>query len=236
MKTPIVIGVFTPAIREGAAFGSAKMHGGTIDPVSVLYNLAPWETSSMQSDLHAVVWHPMNSPRLSSAPLLVALLCLLGCIGPGAMAQPAAVPQAEVSTKVQWVTPEIKAPRVSFHTFDSAAAKARVSYHLYTPAAYDRVENTDRRFPVVYWLHGSGGGAAGIAKVAATFDAAIEAGKTPPCLVVFVNGLVAPSPRAKGECSTASAWAGTARRGWASSTRRCSGPCRSSARGRCRPS
>jgi hypothetical protein len=26
--------------------------------------------------------------------------------------------------------------------------------------------------------------------VAALFDAAIEAGKTPPCLVVFVNGLV----------------------------------------------
>jgi enterochelin esterase-like enzyme len=44
--------------------------------------------------------------------------------------------------------------------------------------------------PVVYWLHGSGGGLAGLAKVAAFFDAAIEAGKTPPCFVVFVNGLV----------------------------------------------
>jgi len=64
------------------------------------------------------------------------------------------------------------------------------SYHLYTPAAYLAAENTDRRFPVVYWLHGLGGGAAGIAKVAAHFDAAIEAGKTPPCLVVLVNGLV----------------------------------------------
>jgi poly(3-hydroxybutyrate) depolymerase len=75
----------------------------------------------------------------------------------------------------QWVTPEVKAPKVSFHTFDSAAAKGKVSYHLYTPAAYDQVENKDRSFPVVYWLHGSGGGAAGIAKVAAHFDAAIEA-------------------------------------------------------------
>lgn len=86
-----------------------------------------------------------------------------------------------------WVTPEITAPGVSFHTFESAAAKAAVSYHLFTPAAYDR--DPDRRFPVVYWLHGSGGGLPGIPKVAARFAAAIEAGKAPPCLVVFVNGM-----------------------------------------------
>lgn len=86
-----------------------------------------------------------------------------------------------------WVTPEIMAPGVSFHTFESAAAKASVSYHLYSPTAYDR--EPERRFPVVYWLHGSRGGLPGIPKVAARFAAAIDAGKTPPCLVVFVNGL-----------------------------------------------
>jgi len=86
-----------------------------------------------------------------------------------------------------WVTPEIRAPGVSFHTFESPAAKATVSYHLFTPAAYDR--EPARRFPVVYWLHGSGGGLPGIPKVAAHFAAAIEAGATPPCLVVFVNGM-----------------------------------------------
>lgn len=94
----------------------------------------------------------------------------------------------ETQQKTLWVTPQVESPRVSFHTFDSAAAKSKVSYHLYTPAAYK--QDTDKRFPVVYWLHGSGGGLAGIAKVAAHFEAAIEAGKTPPCLVVFVNGLV----------------------------------------------
>ncbi|MFN6130427.1 MAG: alpha/beta hydrolase-fold protein [Planctomycetota bacterium] len=87
-----------------------------------------------------------------------------------------------------WVTAEVPAPRVSFRTFDSAAAKTKVSYHIYTPAAYD--QDAQKRFPVVYWLHGSGGGLPGIPRVAALFDAAIEAGKTPPCLVVFVNGLV----------------------------------------------
>ena len=86
-----------------------------------------------------------------------------------------------------WVTREVKAPGVSFHTFESAAANTAVSYHLYAPAAYER--EPDRRFPVVYWLHGSRGGLLGIPKVAAHFAAAIEAGKVPPCLVVFVNGL-----------------------------------------------
>ena len=86
-----------------------------------------------------------------------------------------------------WVTREVKAPGVSFHTFESAAAKAAVSYHLFVPAAYDR--EPERRFPVVYWLHGSRGGLPGIPEVASRFTAAIEAGTTPPCLVVFVNGL-----------------------------------------------
>jgi S-formylglutathione hydrolase FrmB len=86
-----------------------------------------------------------------------------------------------------WVTREIKVPGVSFHTFHSAAANARVSYHLFTPPASER--EPDRRFPVVYWLHGSGGGLPGIPRVAAGFAAAIEGGKVPPCHVVFVNGL-----------------------------------------------
>ena len=98
--------------------------------------------------------------------------------------------QRSVSPGIAWVTREVKAPRVTFHTFDSIAAKTKVSYHLYTPAAYDVADNRERRFPVVYWLHGSGGGLPGIPQVARLFDEAIQAGKTPPCLVVFVNGLV----------------------------------------------
>lgn len=86
-----------------------------------------------------------------------------------------------------WITKAVSAPRVTHHVFASATAKAEVSYHLFRPAAYDA--DAVRRFPVVYWLHGSGGGLAGIPSVAKRFDAAIESGKLPPCLVVFVNGL-----------------------------------------------
>ena len=99
-----------------------------------------------------------------------------------------ASPTKSAPTKAtEWVTPAVSAPRVSFHTFESACAKATVSYHLYTPAAHDR--DPDARFPVVYWLHGSGGGAAGIAPLARLVDEAVESGSTPPCFVVFVNGL-----------------------------------------------
>jgi poly(3-hydroxybutyrate) depolymerase len=103
-----------------------------------------------------------------------------------AVAQPAVDSEAPKANRT-WITLEIKAPGVSFHTFESVAAKTTVSYHVYVPPAYDR--EPERRFPVVYWLHGSGGGLPGIPKVAAHFAAAIEAGKTPPCLVVFVNGM-----------------------------------------------
>lgn len=86
-----------------------------------------------------------------------------------------------------WVTPPIHAPRVEQRFFESAVAQARVSYFIYTPEVYDTEKA--RRFPVLYWLHGSGGGGAGVAPVAAHFDAAIRAGKIPPLLVVFPNGM-----------------------------------------------
>jgi len=101
-------------------------------------------------------------------------------------AKPKSQPHA-VSASPLWVTKAVTAPRVTHHVFTSKSAKAEVSYHLYRPAAYEA--DGGRRFPVVYWLHGSGGGLPGISSVARRFDAAIEAGKLPPCLVVFVNGL-----------------------------------------------
>jgi dienelactone hydrolase len=91
------------------------------------------------------------------------------------------------STRPAWVTRAVQAPRLQFRTFESAAVRTKVSYHLFIPEAYDT--EPERRFPVLYWLHGSGGGLAGIAPVSAFFDQAIRAGKIPPMLVVFPNGL-----------------------------------------------
>ena len=86
----------------------------------------------------------------------------------------------------QWVTPAVRGPRLQHRTFASTAARSRVSYHVYTPDCYhtERV----RRFPVLYWLHGAGGGLAGVRPLTMHFDRAIRAGKMPPLLVVFPNG------------------------------------------------
>jgi len=87
----------------------------------------------------------------------------------------------------RWESPVIHAPRLQYRTFESAAAQSEVSYHIYTPEVYDREKS--RRFPVLYWLHGTGGGLSGIRPLVNHFDGAIRAGKIPPMLVVFPNGL-----------------------------------------------
>lgn len=110
----------------------------------------------------------------------VLALLLVFAFAPLAGAQPQDVP---------WMTSAVQASRVAFHTFESKAARATVSYHLYTPEAYDREQG--RRFPVLYWLHGTGGGLKGIAPLSALFDRAIREGKIPPMLVVFPNGVPA---------------------------------------------
>lgn len=91
------------------------------------------------------------------------------------------------SASAQWTTPPVTAPRVQYRTFQSAAAGTAVSFHIYTPPAYDAP--TAQRFPVLYWLHGSGSATAGIAPVSNWFGSAMARGDLPPMLVVFPNGM-----------------------------------------------
>lgn len=118
--------------------------------------------------------HPMTT-RSVNAVLLLLITALLGVSGNAA------------PKRADWLTPIVDAPGVSYHSFESHAAGTRISYHLYRPAAYD--QDATRRYPVVYWLHGSGGGVRGIRPLAAQVDEAIASGRVPPFMVVFVNGL-----------------------------------------------
>ena len=86
----------------------------------------------------------------------------------------------------QWVTPAVRGPRIRHRTFESKVVGSKVSYHIYTPESYGR--DGERRFPVLYWLHGAGGGLAGVRTLTQHFDAAIRGGRMPPVLVVFPNG------------------------------------------------
>jgi enterochelin esterase-like enzyme len=87
-----------------------------------------------------------------------------------------------------WVLPEANAPGLQRVLFESKAAGQPVSCYVFTPEAYDTEK--ERRFPVLYWLHGSGGSSPGAsAQVAQRYGEAMQAGKVPPMLMVFPNGL-----------------------------------------------
>jgi len=124
---------------------------------------------------------------LTTQPMAsLALLAMLAGCGGGSAAAPVA-PAPPTVPAVVWTTPPVSAPRVQYRTFPSTIARATVSYHVYTPPQYDN--EAARRFPVLYWLHGSGGGLGGIGVLSAYFDNAIGAGRIPPMLVVFPNGM-----------------------------------------------
>ena len=87
-----------------------------------------------------------------------------------------------------WVLPEINAPRMQRVLFDSKAAGEPVSCYVFVPESYDAAK--EQRFPVLYWLHGSGGSSPGsAAQVAQRYGEAMKAGKIPPMIMVFPNGL-----------------------------------------------
>ncbi|MBX3462193.1 MAG: hypothetical protein KF830_03405 [Planctomycetes bacterium] len=85
-----------------------------------------------------------------------------------------------------WVVDEVRAPSLVRHVYASPAAGTEVAYHVLLPPDY---LDGAARHPVLYWLHGSGGGGAGVGPLARRFLAAMRAGAMPACLVVFPNGL-----------------------------------------------
>jgi enterochelin esterase-like enzyme len=91
------------------------------------------------------------------------------------------------SAYAQWTTVQVTAPRVQYRTFQSIAAGTAVSFHIYTPPLYDL--QPLRRFPVLYWLHGSGSATAGIAPMSNWFATAMAQGLLPPMVIVFPNGM-----------------------------------------------
>jgi enterochelin esterase-like enzyme len=91
------------------------------------------------------------------------------------------------TARAQWTTPPVSAPGVEYRLFQSAAAGATVSFHVYLPPAY--AAEPSRRFPVLYWLHGSNSTTSGIAQLAGFFGSAMAQGRIPPMIVIFPNGM-----------------------------------------------
>lgn len=120
--------------------------------------------------------------KTSLAPLVL----LLGLLCFTAHAQPSGNPRPR--PPASWIMPDISGPNLARHTFDSKAAGEKVSYLLYLPPGYEKSATT--RYPVTYWLHGLGGSQQGAPDYCERLTQAINAGKTPPMIVVFVNGMI----------------------------------------------
>jgi enterochelin esterase-like enzyme len=88
---------------------------------------------------------------------------------------------------ITWVNPPKDAPRgVTHQTFRSKAMQTEVGYNIYLPPDY--ASSAEKRYPVIYWLHGAGGHESQGVAQAALLDRAIAAGLMPPTIMVIPNG------------------------------------------------
>ena len=122
--------------------------------------------------------------RMRLVPALLGLLVV--CTSVWLSVSPAVAQPATTGAPV-WVTTQVTAPGVAYRVFNSAAVGAPVSYHVMLPVGY--MTSPMRRYPVIYYLHGSNSVTAGIAEVSSAFRQAMDQGLLPPALVVFPNGL-----------------------------------------------
>src|SRR5436190_4716246 len=60
--------------------------------------------------------------------------------------------KAKVYREPTWLMPPVEGPNLHYKTFDSKTMGEKVSYLIYLPPDYETT--TDKRYPVVYWLHG----------------------------------------------------------------------------------
>src|SRR5688572_21932673 len=91
--------------------------------------------------------------------------------------------QDKKEASFKWVNPFPKGKYPGLHhgTFHSAANNVDVGYCIYLPPGYDDPANKDRRYPVVYWLHGGRpGGETKVVSLTPHFDNAIKKGIVPP--------------------------------------------------------
>lgn len=121
----------------------------------------------------------------SASMVLVSLLVLAGC---NAVAGPGSEPRDTIAAReVARPAPAAKGVRVETRSLPSALLSRDVKYHLYLPQSYDA--EAPRSYPVIYWLHGSGGYPPGIvAMLAGRFHEAMVNRRMPEALVVFPDG------------------------------------------------
>ncbi len=102
------------------------------------------------------------------------------------------IPSPELITKMvdEWVDPVTDTPpgtSYCLYPTPSRGANTQGSYLIYLPDTYE--QNPDKRFPVLYWLHGGFGNARQGAWAVHHLDAVIKKGAMPELIIVLVQAL-----------------------------------------------
>lgn len=104
----------------------------------------------------------------------------------------AAKPQLKpaVPSSIEWVNQpkekQVIPEGVTHHTFHSKVVDQEIGYCIYLPSGYEAFP--DKRYPVIYTLHGNGGNEFTVIDSAVRLHQGIEEGKWPPMIQVFPNG------------------------------------------------
>jgi endo-1,4-beta-xylanase len=117
---------------------------------------------------------------------VVAILAVVVLTGQSTFGQ-----QTKKEVPFKWVNsfPKGKYPGLRHGTFHSPSNDVEIGYCIYLPPGYDAPENKDRRYSVVYWLHGGRpGGETKVISLTPYFDQAMKKGQVPPMIYVFPNG------------------------------------------------
>lgn len=86
---------------------------------------------------------------------------------------------------VEWVNVPKTSAVVQHRTIHSSRMKREVGYSIFLPPDY---ETSGRRYPVIYWLHGSGGNESSGVRIAEHLGRAIASGQARRVIMVFPNG------------------------------------------------
>lgn len=139
------------------------------------------ERTAPKPALNVAIWEwRMRMPK----PFCLIFLVLIaaGC----APSEPLTVDRAGTGVAANPGTSPLPAP-IDSRSFPSDLLNADVSYHIVLPPT--AAQNTVTRYPVVYWLHGSGGYPPGVLQtLAGRFQQAMVEGKMPPAIIVFPDG------------------------------------------------
>lgn len=146
---------------------------------------SPWRLVSSQRSVH--------TPFVIQRYLFKTLLALVILASP-AIAQDKkskAPGKKKPSAPFSWArsTKSADALPVQHGSFKSPSMDLDVGYYIYLPPGYSDAANADKRYPVVYHLHGGRpGGEAKSISLSTFVDAAIKAGTIEPTIYVFPNG------------------------------------------------